>query len=246
MFISDYVQTKYHHIYEEAAELYNNLNHLHPRKPDLRRTDEYRLWRNTIAQELSMPLIIKPRQKKRQFVHTTHRNIPLAIRVEPTSSLIVLPDAENQNSAPERPPPEIQSSPSPVESPPAETPTSPPPSESPPSAHIHQKIMQLRIPLMTPSQNSPKSVQTPVETPDEMVETVIDEGMQSDILYPSLMEEVAPEIIDKIIAELRQDPQLKDIVAGVEQQIQEEEVGLDIDLPDYSDPLEEELQNIFW
>ena len=46
-------------------------------------------------------------------------------------------------------------------------------------------------------------------------------------------------IIDKIISELREEPELMDIVAGIE-------VGLDIDIPDLDDPLEDELENILW
>ena len=182
-----------------------------------------------------------PRQKRRQFVHTTHRNIPLSQRVDPTVSLIVLPDVGNENSVPE--------------SPRAETESSPPPSESPRTESVREKVMQLRIPLLTPSQRDPNPLQTPVETPvesvetpDETLETVIDEVIQesSDILHPSLTDEIAPEIIDKIITELREDPELKDIVAGIEQQIEVEEVGLDIDIPDLCDPLEDELENILW
>ena len=264
MFVSEYVENKYVHIYEEAAELYNNLNEIYPRKPDLRRTDEFRLWKINIARDRSIPFIRMPRQKRRQFVHTTHRNIPLPQRVDPTVSLIVLPDVGNENSVSESPRPETESS--------------PPRSESPRTEPIREKVMQLRIPLLTPSQRDPKPLQTPietietpvesvqtietpvesvqtietpvesVETPDETVETVTEEVIQeaSDILHPSLMDELAPEIIDKIIAELREDPELMDVVAGIEQQIEVEEAGLDIDLPDLCDPLEDELENILW
>ena len=264
MFVSEYVENKYVHIYQEAAELYNNLNEIYPRKPDLRRTDEFRLWKINIARDRSIPFITMPRQKQRQFVHTTHRNIPLPQRVDPTVSLIVLPDVGNENSV--------------SESPRSETESSPPRSESPRTEPIREKVMQLRIPLLTPSQRDLNPLQTPietietpvesvqtiettgesvqtletpvesVETPDETVETVTEEVIQeaSDILHPSLMDELAPEIIDKIIAELREDPELMDVVAGIEQQIEVEEAGLDIDLPDLCDPLEDELENILW
>ena len=244
MFVSDYIQTKYLHIYQEAAKLYNNLNELYPSKPDLRRTDEFRYWKNSIAKDRSMPYIRMPRQKKRKFVHTPHRNIPIQLCMDSTINLTVLPNAENQTSGSE---------------------SSPTPAESPPAGSIHEKIMQLRIPLLSPSQRDPKSNEIPDETPVESneipdetpvesneipdeIETVTEEVIQesADILYPSLLDEIAPEVIDNIIAELREDPELKDIVAGVEQQLEVEEVGLDIDLPDLSDPLEDELQNIMW
>ena len=234
IFVNEYIETKYFHIYEEAAELYNDLNQIYPCKPDLRRTDEFRFWKNNIARERSMPVFRIPRQKRRKFVHTPHRNIPLAQRVDPTDSLVVLPDVINENSLPESPRPESESS--------------QPPPESPRS----EKVMQLKIPLLaSSSQKKPKPVQTPVEsveTSDETLETVIDEVVQesSDMLHPSLLDEVSPEIIDKIIAELREDPELKDVMAGIEQQIEVEEVGLDIDIPDLCDPLEDEFENILW
>ena len=235
IFVRHYVETKYFHIYEEVAEQYNILNERYPCKPDLTRTDEFRLWKNNVARERSVPVSRISRQKWRKYVHTPHRNIPLSQCVDPTASIIVLPDAGNENSVPE---------------------SSPPASESP---RIEcEKTMQLRIPLLTPPQRDPKPLQTPVETietpvesvetPNETLETMTEEVIQeaSDILYPSLIDEISPEIIDKIIAELRGDSELKDVMAGIEQQIEEEEVGLDIDIPDPSDPLQDELENILW
>ena len=221
IFVSDYIKSKYLHIYEEAAQEYNYLNQLYPCKPDLRRAVEYRLWKNNLARQQSSPPSKIPRQKHRQYIHAPHRNIPVSSQVDPTGSLIVLPDAENQNPVPESP----RSEP--------------------------EKIMQLRIPLITPTQTVPKPQQTPtepVEAPTEAVEIITEEVIQevSDTLHPSLMDEIAPEIVDKIIAELREDPELKDIIVGMEQQIETEEVGLDIDIPDLPNPLEDELENLLW
>ena len=269
MFISDYIQTKYYNIYQEAAELYNSINRTNPRKPDLRRTIEYRQWKNNVSADLSMPLTPIPRQKKRELVHVIHRDIPIPMTVHPSSSLIVLPTvesprADNQTSQPpESPRSDNQTSPQPPESPRADNQTSPQPPESPradnqtspqppesPRAdkQTSQKIMQLRIPLM-PSPNMSNSIQDPQKTLETAYrETVLDEGNQTEILYPSLLDEVSPEIIDKIITDLRQDPELKDIMVNIENEmnVEEEILGLNIDIPDIDDPLEEELQNIFW
>ena len=268
MFVSDYVQTKYYNVYQEAAELYNSINRTNPRKPDLRKTIEYRQWKNNMSSCLSMPSIPIPRQKKREFVHVIHRDIPIPLAVHPSSSLIVLPTiesprADNQTSpqSPESPRADNQTSPQPSESPRADNQTSPQSPESPradsqtspqspesPLTDIQtsQKIMQLRIPLM-PSPNMSNSIQDPQKT-QEYIETVVDEGNQTEILYPSLLDEVSPETIDKIIADLRQDPELKDIMVNIEKEmnVEEEILGLNIDIPDIDDPLEEELQNIFW
>ena len=270
MFISDYIQTKYYNIYQEAAELYNSINRTNPRKPDLRRTIEYRQWKNNMAADLSMHVTPIPRQKKRQFVHVIHRDIPIPLTVHPSSSLTVLPIVEsprpdNQTSPqpPESPRPDNQTSPQPPESPRADNQTSPQPPESPrsdnqtspqppesPLTNIQtsQKIMQLKIPLM-PSPKMSNSIQDPQEILETAyTETVLDEGNQTEILYPSLLDEVSPETVDKIIADLRQDPELKDIMVNIENEmnVEEEILGLNIDIPDIDDPLEEELQNIFW
>ena len=284
MFISDYIQTKYYNIYQEAAELYNSINRTNPRKPDLRRTIEYRQWKNNMSADLSMPVTPIPRQKNRQYVHVIHRDIPIPLAVHPSSSLTVLPTvespradnqtspqpaesprADNQTSPqpPESPRADNQTSPQPAESPRADNQTSPQPPESPradnqtspqpsetPLTNIQtsRKIMQLKIPLI-PSPNMSNSIQHPQKIMETTyTETVLDEGNQTEILYPSLLDEVSPETIDKIIADLRQDPELKDIMVNIENEmnVEEEILGLNIDIPDIDDPLEEELQNIFW
>ena len=66
-------------------------------------------------------------------------------------------------------------------------------------------------------------------------------------LEPSLHEEISPEIIQNIINELRQDPGLKDIMTSVEEQLELEQVGMEVDIPDQDDRLEAELEDmIFW
>ena len=245
MFISDFVNTKYNSIYQEAAVLYNEINQINPRKPDLRRTNEYRRWKNNIASEHNMPLTPMPRQKKRQFVHVTHRNIPVSTTSHPTNICVVLPVVES--------PPSDNQTPPQSESPRGEIPlsddqTSPQSSENPaPDSRISGMTMQLKIPLVR-CPSIPKTIQDPKEIlGTAYVETILDEGNQSEMLNPSLLDEVQPEAIEKIISDLQQDPNLKDMMADIENQmnIEEEIVGLNIDIPDLYDPLEEELRSIF-
>ena len=101
---------------------------------------------------------------------------------------------------------------------------------------------------MSPGKKNPDSVQTSVEMPSKILESVTDEVIQesTDILHPTLLDEIPAEVMDKIISELRQEPELMDIVAGIEERIEVEEVGLDIDILDLDDPLQDELENIFW
>ena len=245
LFVHEYVETKYFQIYEEAALLYNSINKKHPCKPDLRRTNEFRSWKNALALKQDIPITPIPRQKRRPYVHKPHTDILLPVNIDHTTRLIVLPDESNQNS----------------------TPTT---EDRSPSAEINSsKIMQLKIRLLASSKKKPS--QTPVETPDKVsgivfdevsqestdipqpslpneTEIVFDETIQesTDIPQPSLLDEIAPEVIEKIIAELRQEPELMDIVADVEQRIELEEVGLEIDIPELADPLQDELENILW
>ena len=64
--------------------------------------------------------------------------------------------------------------------------------------------------------------------------SILDEGNQTEMLSPSILDEVSPEIIDKIIADLRQEPGLKDIMTNIENHmdVEEEILGLNIDIPD--------------
>ena len=103
--------------------------------------------------------------------------------------------------------------------------------------------------VQPPEEIPVESVQPPEEIP---VESVIDEGDQMETFNASLINEIAPEVMEKIIADLQNDPNLKDIMDDIENQfnnecrstVEEELVGLDIDVCDMYDPLEEELLNI--
>ena len=259
VFISEYVFFKHFHIYEEAAKMYNEINLLYPRKPDLRRTEEFRVWRNNVTGRPNITR--KSMVKRRPYVFPVHPNIPVAEHIDPNVSFVVVDQSESphpeslqpesphsESLQPESPHPESLQPESPhseslqPESPHSESlqPESPH-SESlqPESPHqLKGKVMELKIPLISPPK--PK-----IHT--ETLEIITEEVLQEDTLEPSLYEEISPEIIEKIISELRGDPGLKDIMTTVEEQLQLEEVGLDIDIPDQDDRLEAELENmIFW
>ena len=244
MFISDYVNTKYKCIYEEAAVLYNEINRINPRKPDLRRTKEYRHWKNNFASAHNMPITTIPREKKRQLVHTTHRDVPISTTSHSTIVCVDLPVIENPTTdnqiLPESPRTEI---------PLADDQSSPQSPEKPiQDNRISGMTMQLNIPLM-PCLNITKTVQAPKEIPGtDYRETVIDEGNQAETFNPSLIDEISPEVIEKIISDLQKDPGLKDMMTDIESQfnIEEEILGLDIDVDDLHNPLEEELLNMYW
>ena len=240
---------KHFQVYQEAAKMYNQINLLYPRKPDLRRTEEFKAWRNNVT---GRPNIMRKSTVKRQpYVLPVHPNIPVAEHIDPNVSFVVVDQPESphpESLQPESPHPESLQPESPhpeslqPESPHPESlqPESPhPESLQPESPHqLMGKVMELKIPLISPPK--PKIY-------TETLEIITEEVLQEDTLEPSLYEEISPEIIEKIISELRGDPGLKDIMTTVEEQLQLEEVGLDIDIPDEDDRLEAELENmIFW
>ena len=105
-----------------------------------------------------------------------------------------------------------------------------------------EKTMELRIPLIHLPDKTPKNIST--ETLQTLTEEVVEEGT-IDTIHPSLYEEISPEVIDNIIAELRGDPGLKDIMTSLEEEIQLEQVGMEVDV-EIDDRLETELENLLW
>ena len=208
MFISEYVQTKYKDIYREAAILYNEINKKHPQKPDLRKTIEFRQWKNNIAIANGESTTHIPRQKEYTYNRMKHRDI------------ILNPTTTEMSIAAETP------SESPVPTPPKENHQI--------DGRISGMTMCLNIPLMQMS--------TPHNSILTSEEIVIEEGDQA--LDPSILEQISPETMEKLIQELQLDPNLKDIMDDVQQEINTEEelIGLTIDLPELDDLLEEELE----
>ena len=49
-------------------------------------------------------------------------------------------------------------------------------------------------------------------------------------MHPSLLDELDPDLIQQIIDELNAEPDLNNIMTDIEQEIQFEELGMDIDL----------------
>ena len=71
------------------------------------------------------------------------------------------------------------------------------------------------------------TVHTPPVT-TEILPMVVDEILE-DTIQPSLFDELDPQLIQKIIDDLRGDPDLKDIMTNIEQEVEYEELGMDID-----------------
>ena len=246
MFISDYVKTKYSSIYMEAATMYNEINLYHPKKPDLRKTVEFRRWKNDMAIQNNNPTSPIPRQKTYFYNHMTYPNItieatttttspphitssPPHIPVDLSATEIAIVDepATTQNPAPRNPAPPKNQSP-----------------DHPRNKRTTGPVMQLNIPLMQIPTPTVKVTQQPNPIPAPAIhETVVDEGDQVDDLNPTVFDTIPHETMEKIIRELQNDPDLDEIMTDIENNmnVHEELVGLTVDLPDIYDPLEEEL-----
>ena len=183
MFVADFVKTKYREIYEEASLLYNRINQNHPNKPNLRKTLEYKMWKNEIAQATNQPIIPIPRQRDRVNNPIQYPNMPVGHITTGNSTLHS--DETATSGSPDNP---------------NETATS--------DETCHQPGNQtvLTIPLMS-YPNTPKRIQNPTEILETAYnETVVEEGQQQEILDPSLTEVIPDDIFENIMPELRQDP----------------------------------------
>ena len=88
--------------------------------------------------------------------------------------------------------------------------------------------MELRIPLFE------KTTLTSAQSLQTVSEEVLGEGT----IYPSLQEEISSELIEEVLNELRQDPDLKDMFEIVETEF--EQIGAEIEITE-DNRLENEL-----
>ena len=123
------------------------------------------------------------------------------------------------------------------------------PVKQPAGTRVYEDTLQLRIPLIphktitTPviieedssEEHSPFEPTVTAETLQIITEETVGEGT----IQPSLMEELEPELIEKVISELLLEPGLQDIFTGID--LEFEQLGMDIDIPIEDSPLEEFL-----
>ena len=303
LLINEYVYTKYFTIYQEAALYYNQLNSLHPSKSDLRKCDEFKVWKKDTS---GYPIRVTRRYHK-----VCHSNIPVEQHPELTvqadlseqqhqlSVQAESPDLSEQQhqlsvqaESPDLSEQQLELSVQ-AESPDlseqqlelsvqadlseqhpeltvqadlseqhpeltvqAESPDlseqqlelsvqaeSPDLSEQ--TANPGEKVMQLKIPLMTPSVVTETLQILTQETIQENPLQVAAEGItqETPTIHPSIQEELPQDIIDRIINELREDPELKTIMTDIEQDLEFEQVGMELDVSE-DDRLEKEIENL--
>ena len=183
LFVNDYVEAKYPHIFKDAAAFYNELNANYPRKPDLRRCTEYKCWKNS-ATGKQRKTAIKTRARESYTYHIVpYDDITLKPVTQKTMQLnIELMPAPIHNQT-------VVQQFNPPSPPPESDPPSPPREYNPPAAPQQQPLLELT---------------------------------EGDIQPYTPAEEIPPLMIEKIINELRLDPELSTIMDEVETEIQEQ------------------------
>ena len=101
---------------------------------------------------------------------------------------------------------------------------------------IYVDNMQLQIPLL----KLPAKPSVTTKTLQMVTEEILQEGDQ---IEPSIHEEIDQELIEKIICELRAEPELQNVFTNIEQQLELEQIGMDLDIPEDT-RLENELENL--
>ena len=233
--ICDYVRFKYPDIYSEAGELYNQLNIIHPSKHDLRKTYEYKKWRASITGEtVKKPKKAGPPRPKQLFPNIQNLNTN---EVNPRAQIIAACAEGPPNSTTSEQASDTMDSQPPM------------PIERQSRKIVYKDTLQLRIPLIshksithpvTVEEDTPMHEEHPPTVTTETLEIITEEILDEAIIQPSLCEELPQDLIEKVIEELRAEPELEGIFANIEEQVEFEQLGMDIDInEDYA--LEDEL-----
>ena len=198
-------------MYSEASDFFNATDKRYPGKRDLTKTIEYMAWK-----------------KKHTTASKTERAKPV--------------DPEPPNQEPSTPPA--------LKTKRAKTITSTAAQIQEPSTPTIINNFELRIPLMeykTSTQTETdetldEGTTGPVphgETLSELVSETVETVKDQMHIYPSILEEISPELFTQLIQELEADPDLNKIFydIDVQQDLEYPELDIDIDI----DPLEIEL-----
>ena len=273
LLISEYVRYKHFAVYREAANFYNEVNSYYPLKYDLRKTDEFRALKMGIPIKVtkkkqyhepipvtvgsSFTLICEQAASPEQHSECDEQ----AVSPEKPSSPEQRSECDEQSVSTEKPTSPEQRSECDEQSVSTEKPTSPEQrsecdeqsvsTEKPSSPEQRfeqgkQKVMQLRIPLLEPAViTQTLQIVTDEVLQENPLQVAAEEVAQEPTtLYPSLHEEIPNEILERIMNELREDPELQTIMTGIEQDLEFEQIGMDLDIPE--DRLENELNWEFW
>ena len=264
VFITDYVEAKYSNIFKEAEGLFNMLNEKYKDKHDLRKTDEFLFFKLTMEGKCGKELYFGLETA------TTCESLPAetataceSLPAETATTCESLPaeTATACESLPAETATACESLPAETattcESLPAETATA---CESLPAetATACESLLSLSQVVMDSESLPAEKVLSPVTKQlqlqleiDLMSEQQVREATVTTQTLSVITEQEAPPIsigdipvdmIDQIIFQLRQDPDLTEIFNDIDLQMEFEQLGEDLDIPQMN-LLEDEL---FW
>ena len=251
LIITEYIQLKYHDIYTETTEFYNSINRKYPAKYDLRKTDEFKLMKaDTTGERIEKPShhpIEQVSEPRPATPDLREPPTPVRLRFERHTYEDALQlRIPLMSPKPKRPPvtTEIIEEGT-IQTPPVTTEIIEEGTIQTPS--VTTEIIEegtIQTPPVTTEIIEEGTIQTPpvtteiieegtIQTPPvttEILPMLTDEILKEDTIQPSLYDELDPQLIQRIIDDLRGEPCLQDIFTNIEQQVEFEELGMDIDL----------------
>ena len=236
LFIQAYIKEKYPEIYEEAGTFYNYINKIYPQKRDLRRTDEFN------ALKLGFTFVVKEQNKPLTQVYQ-----PIDFAEGNYTVVAHMPGTATEQPATEQAATEQAATEEPEQVVTQQAATEQAATEEPEQVVTEQaatkqaaleqpkqtKVFELKIPLMSAGLST--KTQGIQEKP---LAAACRETLQ-DIDESILADEIPQSVYESILAELRGDPYLSDIMNDIEL-----EFDMEVDLPLEDDRLEQELYNL--
>ena len=262
---------KYFDIYREAAEYYNELNQKYPDKYDLRKTTEFKTFKmgqamkctrklpKPLHSNIQTPIQINPEARITVIYEDDPQNPETPYEDQAQSPETPYEDQaqspetpyEDQAQSPETPYEDQAQSPETPYEDQAQSPETPckdhPQSPETPYEDQAQRPVELQIgkTIYTDNMKLEIPLLKPRTVTTETLQVVTQEILQEDTSFESSYEELAPEVVEKIISELRGDPDLKDIFTSVEEQLEFEQLGMDLDIDIEGNELDIEFDRWF-
>ena len=193
-FIEEYVREKYQNIYSEALNFYATLDRLYPEKIDLRKTKEFREWKQTIPDDINRETLTAVMTVNQAAQNQTNSNSSIdQAEQQQTDNFVLRIPLIPRSSTPQAPPPPEDRT---VEIP---QPTTP-------------QEMSAEIPPLQPSIPQEIGAEYTIEMPPFQFETPAenDEG-------------ITDQRIREIIQELQNDTDLNGIFDDIQPTVQNDE-----------------------
>ena len=238
-FICEYVFNKYFDIYQEAAAVFNQINTIHPKKPDLRTSIEFKNWKRELK---GLPKI-RPSEKR----DPTHPVIYPNITIHETHDVQHVLEGDNITQIIESVPKKIMQLEIPLLSPQTlktslQEETTTDNDEVPEGGNNDEVLEQV---LDEGDTGCLMSEQETTMNKDQVINQVPEGGNNDEVLSvePSLFEDISPSLMVELVAELRADPNLAAVMDDFETSLGDIDYELDIGMNvEIDDRLEKELE----